>query len=54
VIVAQCQMNNFQQYTRTSYIRKDENDVEFVPDKHPFYGDSSLKQQSTGRHVAPH
>ena len=42
--------------TRTSYIWWDANDVSFVLDQHTdldFYSASSLKQQSTERHVAP-
>ena len=41
---------------RTSYSRCDDNDVCFVLDQLPelnFYSASSMKQQSTGRHVAP-
>jgi hypothetical protein len=42
--------------TRTSLIWWDGDDVHFVQDqyaKFDFYSASSLKQQSTGRHVAP-
>jgi hypothetical protein len=40
---------------RTSYIQWNDDDVHFVLDQHAeldFYSASSLKQQSTGRHVA--
>ena len=50
-----------EQYTsyvmaRTSYIRRDDDDVRSVLEQHvqlDVYSASSLKQQSSGRHVAP-
>ena len=41
---------------RTSYIQRDDDDVRSVLDQHTqwdVYSASSLKQQSSGRHVAP-
>ena len=41
---------------RTSYVQCNDDDSHFVLDPHAdmdFYSASSLKQQSTGRHVAP-
>jgi len=45
-----------QLYHGENNVQRDDDEVRFVSDQHAeldFYSASSLKQQSTGRHVAP-
>jgi len=60
VIIAYHQLSNFSAISWQEQVKFwwDDYDVRFVLDKRTesdffFYGASSLKQQSTGRHIAP-
>jgi hypothetical protein len=59
--VSECCLTPIQQFSAISWreqvnFRRDDDEVRLVLDQHAeldFYRDSSLKQQSAGRHVAP-